>query len=267
MDRRPDPKPRKHNMAWQLYQWWDELVRMRQRHQLRISSAEKGKTNAFSIQLENDMMDVLNLDSQIDELEKRLIVAGQSFGPIWDWITSIKGLGSGKLAIQLLAQIDDVGKFATVSKLGRFCGLAVIDGQAERGTPNYNRRLKALFLGPTLIVDQFIMHHTPLYRELYDDEKDRLQGLYPDPVCSKCGGLAERKGKQWRCSDGCKVTSGFKVKYTPLHLDKMARRKVAKIFLQHLWVIWREYEGLPVTKPWILRPGSGHSNYIAPPRF
>ena len=45
---------------------------------------------------------------------------------------------------------------------------------------------------------------------------------------------------------------------------KMARRKMVKIFLSHLWAKWREMEGLSVTKPYIFAVG-GHSDYIEPP--
>ena len=45
---------------------------------------------------------------------------------------------------------------------------------------------------------------------------------------------------------------------------KMARRKMVKIFLSHLWVTWRKMEGLTVTRPYIFDIG-GHSNYISPP--
>lgn len=61
-------------------------------------------------------------------------------------------------------------------------------------------------------------------------------------------------------------------KYTPAVLEKirttkatkMARRKMVKIFLSHLWVTWRKMDGLPVTKPYIIEIG-GHSDYIEPP--
>jgi hypothetical protein len=45
---------------------------------------------------------------------------------------------------------------------------------------------------------------------------------------------------------------------------KMARRKMVKIFLSHLWVTWRKMEGLPVTKPYAFSV-LGHSDYIEPP--
>jgi hypothetical protein len=45
---------------------------------------------------------------------------------------------------------------------------------------------------------------------------------------------------------------------------KMARRKMIKIFLSHLWATWRKMEGLPVTKPYVFSV-LGHSDYIEPP--
>ncbi len=45
---------------------------------------------------------------------------------------------------------------------------------------------------------------------------------------------------------------------------KMARRKMIKIFLSHLWEKWRIMDGLPVTKPYIFSV-AGHSDYIKPP--
>lgn len=45
---------------------------------------------------------------------------------------------------------------------------------------------------------------------------------------------------------------------------KMARRKMIKIFLSHIWVQWRKIDGLPVTKPYAFDI-QGHSNYIKPP--
>lgn len=265
-DRRPDAKPRKNIGLWQWFCWYDDLVRMRTRHANRMTSSERGKS-AMSFLIERDVLERMQLDEHIKFMDKQMIEAGKAVGPIWDWLTSIKGLGTGHLAAQLLALTDDIGKFDYISKYWRFCGLAVIDGKAERGTPNYCRQLKALLLGDTLIVDQFIRQRTPVYRKEYDREKYRLRLEHPDPVCTACGSAAVLKSQTWTCPNKCKVRSGFKVNYTPLHIDKMAKRKVAKMFLAHLWLQWREYEGLPITLPWILREGTGHTHFIEAPEM
>jgi hypothetical protein len=46
-----------------------------------------------------------------------------------------------------------------------------------------------------------------------------------------------------------------------------ARRKMVKIFLSHLWVKYREAEGLPISKPYALEYLEGHTHYISPDRF
>ena len=101
-DQRPDPKPRKNAQLWQCYLWWYELVEMRKRHTLRISSVEAGKSN-LDAQYERDMMGELALDAQVCNVKKAMVNYGKAVGPVWDWLTSIKGLGEGSLAAQLLA--------------------------------------------------------------------------------------------------------------------------------------------------------------------
>ena len=60
-DKRPDPKPRKNPHLWQAYLWWDELVEMRKRHNLRIMSIEAGKSN-MDAGFEYDIIDDMRLD-------------------------------------------------------------------------------------------------------------------------------------------------------------------------------------------------------------
>lgn len=239
-DRRPDPKPRKHPHLWQAYLWWNELLKMRMRHDNRISSIEKGKSN-LDAQFERDVKEHMALDALLKLAEKTMIGYGEATGPIWDWLTGIRGIG-GSLAAQLLAQIDDIGKFATVSKLWAFSGWAVKEGQIQRckkgETAPYNRQLKSICWK---CVVQFIMQQTPVYVDLYYAEKERQRHLHPEPI--KVNG-------KWRYNDG--------------HLDNRARRKVAKIFLQHLWVKWREAEGLPISEPYV-QAIMGHTHIVPPP--
>ena len=239
-DQRPDPKPRKHIQLWQANLQWNELVEMRKRHTLRISSIEAGKSN-MELAIENRFMTNTRLDELIDDHRSYMIDCGKDVGDVWEWLTKTKGLGQGGLAAQLLAQIDDIGKFDTVSKLWRFAGYAVIDGRREYNksgeVSHYNRRLKSICW---LISDQFVRQNTPLYRDIYDQEKARLRRLHPEKI----------------------VTNG-KTQYNDGHIDNMARRKTVKIFLQHLWVIWRNLEGLPVSEPYV-KAILGHTNIIEP---
>jgi len=255
-DKRPDPKPRKMRHLWQAYLNWHELVEMRKRHNLRISSIEAGKSN-MDAQTERDFLSVMQLDLIIEGgkfsdgtrfigANKQMIFWGEDeAGPIWEWVTSIKGLASGSLAAQLLAQIDNIGKFATISKLWRFAGYAVIDGHREHGTQgeksHVNKLLSAICWN---IADEFVKQQTPIYVDIYYEEKSRLKELHPEPIPAP-------KGSLW------------KENFTDSHIHRMAMRKAVKIFLANLWLKWREFEGLPVSAPYAAAI-LGHTNIIYP---
>jgi len=219
-------------------------MEMRKTHMLRLSSVDKGKSN-LDAQFELDVIEHMQLDTLLCHTKKIMINYGTLTGSIWGWLTSIRGLAAGSLPAQLLAQIDDINKFDTVSKLWRFAGWAVVDGKREwprKGeTSPYNRLLKSICY---LIGDQFIRQQTPFYVDIYYDEKERLRRLYPEPIDAP--------------------DSPWKQQFTDSHIHRMARRKMIKIFLQHLWLKWREYEGLPISEPYIQAIG-GHTNIIPPP--
>ncbi len=259
-DRRPAPKPRKNAHLWQSFLWWDELMQMRKRHTLRLCSAERGKSN-FDGQFEADVMEQMRLDTLIDIASKTMASYGRAAGPIWDWLTSIRGIGD-HTAAKLIALIDDPAKFDTVSKLWRFSGYGLKDGAIDRPVKGavlpYNRRLKSeLFL----VAESFVKQQTPLYVSIYYEEKERQRRDHPVPICSKCGAEAVQRGQSWVCPK-CRA-SGRSIDFTPQHIDYRAKRKVCKVFLQHLWVVWREAEGLPVTMPYA-QDILGHSHYVAP---
>lgn len=91
-DQRPDPKPRKHIRLYQAYKAWDEYVQLRKRHLLRISSIEKGKSN-MDLAFEEDI--VAETTALVDHAYKEMVQQGEQVGPIWEWLTSHKGLGAG----------------------------------------------------------------------------------------------------------------------------------------------------------------------------
>ena len=82
-----------------------------------------------------------------------------------------------------------------------------------------------------------------LYCDLYYEEKSRLRDLHPE-----------------------EMMIGGKKKYNDGHLHNMAIRKVAKVFLSHLWLLWREAEGLPTTDPYPIAHLEHHTHMIEVPR-
>jgi hypothetical protein len=158
---------------------------------------------------------------------KELITTAKTAGPIFDWLIAIKGIGP-HTAAKLLALIDDPGAFATISKLWRFAGYAVIDGQREYRKAgeksHYNSRLKSELY---LVTEQFIRHQTPVFVDLYYEEKVKLREKHPIAI----GENGRRR-------------------YSDMHIHLMAMRKVSKLLLALLWVQWRKLEGLPVSEPY-----------------
>lgn len=110
---------------------------------------------------------------------------------------------------------------------------------------DYNPTLKSLCWR---FGKQFVMQGD-YYRKLYDQFRAEYE-LREDLV-------AEMNGKVG------KKTKHGESKGTG-HIHNMAQRKTVKIFLSHLWTVWRECDGLEVSKPWVISVG-GHSDYIVPP--
>jgi len=237
---KPKMKPRKYPHLWQAYLYHNEIETNLVRHKLRMKAIEQGRSN-MDLSLEKDQF-IPAYEAMEKEARKMMINYGKAIGPIWDWITEIKGMKSGKLPAQLLAQINDISLSPTVSSLWRFCGYAVYDGKTERNKKgeksHYNRQLKSICY---LIGEQFVRQQTPFYVDLYYAEKLRLRDLHPEKI---------KENGKWKYNDG--------------HLHAMAKRKMVKIFLQHLWVTWREIEGLPVSDPYSISI-MGHAKYIMAP--
>lgn len=69
------------------------------------------------------------------------------------------------------------------------------------------------------------------YRAFYDRAKEEYQGFYPDK--------------------------------TDMHRHNLAKNKMIKLFLSHLWQVARELDGLPVTEPYAIQH-LGHAGIIKP---
>jgi len=145
--------------------------------------------------------------------------------PIYEQMAAVKGIGPG-LAAKLIAMID-IERADTISSLWRFAGYAVINGERERPTKgeklHYNSRLKTTCY---LVATSFLKANSS-YRRIYDEAKAYYEANRPD--------------------------------WTKGHWHNAANRKMIKVFLSHLWLRWRQLEGLPVSNPYahdIMKHGS-----------
>lgn len=254
-------KPRKHPYLWQSYLWYSEFLELRKAHLLRISAIKRGDSS-MSLEFEQIWMESTGLTEDKNNLGKALANNGSLVGPIWEWINSIKGLKAGLLPAQLVAQIDNIENFETVSKLWRFCGYAVFDDKAEpRGKfeaphdeyvgRHYNGRLKGVCYN---IADTFIKCQTPYYVDIYYAEKIRQRELHPVAICRKCQTECEIKTKKIKGKKvqvfRCPNNVGHVKDFSNDHIHYRAIRKMMKAFLKDLWLNWRKVEGLEITEEW-----------------
>jgi len=172
----------------------------------------------------------------MEEKLKKMIQDQVKTHPFYEyWLESVKGIGPA-LAGSLVACIEPISRFDNISKLWRYAGMAVMDGAAERRTKGEKIHWSP-FLKTTCwkIGEQFVKQGD-LYRRIYDESKAKDRQKHPEQVKS---GKKSKEGKEIML-------------YTDMHIHNRAKRKAVKMFLSHLWLKWREMEGLPVTDPYAI---------------
>lgn len=148
-------------------------------------------------------------------------------------MTDIRGVGL-LLAAKIVAMVD-ISRSPTVSSFWRYCGYGInSDGERDRPTKGealkYNARLKKTLY---VVAGSFMKSNSP-YRRIYDNAREYYSINRPD----------------W--SKG--------------HQHAAARRKMIKLFLSHLWEVWRKMEGLPTRELYVVEH-MGHQHVIAPQEF
>ena len=183
---------------------------------------------------------------------------------VWtNWAQDVKGVGPITLGL-ILGEID-INRAHSISALWRYSGYAVINGQRQRPTKgqklDYNRRLK------TYVFRQMssLMRAGGAYSELYyrfREEEEAKVAKNPDPnerADTTEESIVEERAIENEQPDGSEPS----IPKNKMHVHLRAIRRMAKVWLSHLWVVWRTAEGLPVSQPWIIEHG-GHTDYIAP---
>ena len=159
--------------------------------------------------------------------------------PIWvEWLKNIRGI-SDVLGSNLMKIFGYCENFKQISSVWRYSGLDPdgAKGRTKGEKIHYNPMAKTL---AWKISDSFIKQRTPTYRRIYDEEKARQLAL--------------------------KESGAEHAPKSLLHADLRARRKMAKIFLQHYWLVCRDIKGLPVSLPYCFER-LGHTHFVSPPFY
>lgn len=216
----------------------------------------------------------------------------------WGWLQKVKGI-SHVTAGKLMAYID-INKTPSVSALWRYCGLDAthvkrtragfkgVKDKAAEAKKFGNPYLKKEIMG--ILADSFIRQRTPVYREIYDREKERQLHLMSQTgiethsciashvkpethvkLASQAVHETQRNSAsqqpvetQVKCASHVRCethTVSASIPKNKMHCHLRAKRKMVKIFLQNFWEAWRTIEGLQVTQPYV-EARLGHKNII-----
>lgn len=228
---------------------------------------------------EEDLEKKYNVKPLIDEakayenkIKKRLTDEVQNY-PLYDkYLKNIQGIGP-VISAGLIANIGDIGKFGTISKLWMQSGLGFNKFCPECDHPTYvelefedrdgnltkQKKLKPFENCPECHKQTIpiIQRTTKGYRNNWSPRLKVLAWKIGDSFvkqkASKSGyrRLYESLRKGDTENHPTKIKENGKTKYNDGHMYNRAVRKTVKIFLSHLWITWREMEGLEVKQPYV----------------
>jgi len=237
-----------------------------------------------------------DLDYVHDELRrlekdiKRRIERAAASHPVWEERGQyIQGLGPYSLAV-FLGEVD-IEKADTVSSMWKYCGLHTVEGKAARRVRGRKGGYNPILKTHAWQVSTNFVRQRPEksgYRRLYDRFKKRYaetRGSVPQTVPLdeavgeilvetigpvKAGTKLKKKVKKGvapfeKLVRYCREhgITAVPIVWCPLHVHEAARRRMAKIFIEHLWEVWRKARGLPIRPPYVIEQ-LGHKDYIRP---
>jgi hypothetical protein len=209
---------------------------------------------------------------------RRAMLTALADHPAWPWMARVKGIGP-TLAARLLARLD-VAKAPSPSSFWSYCGLATVPGIEYRCVvcglrSSFPTRYRVR--GPHN--DPRSQQRCPGQLEAVRGPDDGVRVAQPKPAAGeracydqlakkicyligvsflRSGSAYERFYRRERAKLGRERPG-----WSDGRLHFAALRKMEKLFLAHLWVVWREGLGLPATTPYahaILR----HEEYLPP---
>jgi len=242
-----------------------------------ITDAQLKQYKVFDIlanaeQFEKDVKKVLEVEIKKHKIWKEYLALIQGVGPI--------------ISAGLLAYINDIGKFENISRLWQITGFGMNTFCKKCKKPTWEEitfikqdgktKTKAKRLKPMKICPECNKKTEPMiqkrmigYMSNWNDKFKVLCWKIGQSIlkqqASKSGyrKLYDQFKAEERRKHPKKIKKGGRTMYNDGHIHNMALRKVIKIFLANLWMVWRGMEGLTVTEPYIIKKNPAH-NMIKP---
>lgn len=236
------------------YQMQDNRIRF----DGQIRSIVKGEENE-----PHEMLAWLSNNSRM--LEEQMKLALKKYAEskaIGRWCMTHKGIGP-VITAGIIAHID-INKAQTAGAIWKYAGLDP-DTKWEKKTKRpWNAQLKVLCwkLGESFV--KVSGKDDAFYGKLYAERKEQ------EVVKNEAGEFAEQAKKKLETCKIDKKTDAYKAysqgKLPPAHIHARAKRYAVKMFLSHLFEVWRKQEGLPVPNPFAIEH-LGHAHKIEPPVY
>jgi len=198
------------------------------------------KFNMVTSQQAATIQTIINTLKEEEKSYERMVRDEVKGIPIFLWLKEVKGIGP-VMAGGLIAWIDDIARFPTVSKLWAYAVGKPGERRQKGAKCGWNPRLKT--------------HCWRIGTQLL-----RAKGRYADFYYQFKRQYLEREDIKKAHESGKAV--GGKLSYK-IHIHQMALRKMIKLFLSHLWEQWRKFEGLPIREPYSIEK-LGHTTKIEP---
>lgn len=199
-----------------------------------------------------DTIAIRNILQQSEE-ELRVLVTGRmAQHPAWPWLQQVKGCGPENTA--KVVGLVEISRAETISALWSFAGYGVVNGLAPRRQKGekltYNAELRTMCWR----VASSLLRAQGKFAEYYNREKAKYQQrfLAEGREIVPAANLPREKGKKVETAQF--ISEG--------HVHHMALRKMIKLWLACLWLVWRAAENLPTRAPYALE--HGHSTLISP---
>ena len=209
---------------------------------------------------------------------RRAMLTALADHPAWPWMSRVKGIGP-TLAARLLARLD-VAKAPSPSSFWSYCGLATV--------PGIEYRCDACGLSSSFPTRYRVRgpHNDPRSGQRCPGQLVAIRGpeegvrvAQPKPAAGERASYDQLAKKICYLIGVSFLRSGSAYeRFYRRERAKLARerpgwsdgrvhfaslRKMEKLFLAHLWAVWREGVGLPATTPYahaVLR----HEDYLPP---
>ena len=183
---------------------------------------------------------------------RKLVVKRMEHHPAWPWLKQVKGCGLENSA--KVCGLIEIERADTISSLWSFAGYAPVNGKAMKRTKGeklpYNSQLRTMCWR----VGGGLLRAQGCFSVYYGRQKENYQQRFigEGRKIVPAAQLPKEKGK--KVENAAFISEG--------HIHMMAFRKMVKLWLACLWLVWREAEGLPTRSPYALE--HGHTTLITP---